>query len=1187
MARAPNSETHMALIEHWATDPSVLARTLARALSAGSADPFQRLAVAVPAMGVGHWLQQAFATELGAVANVDYVPARQAVDAALAALQAPQTVRGRRYWAADELASARWRPDALRFQIVGRLLAHSGAPDFQAVTAYLECGDADGPLEHRLLSFAGSVAGTLDALVYDRPAESLRWAADPTCAPDEHRWLAWLLADLGVATPDGPLCGWMDGALPTAPEGWPPLCVFGLVWLPPGLRARLEQLAERLDVHLYRVEPSPTRRQRLSDAPGLTSWLDASASDPPLPPSENRVLASLGEASVDTQAWLARVSAESHALPAASPAEGSLLQRLHGWVRAEGGQTQAAWPHDDSLRFHATYGPLRQVELLRDSLLALFNEADGAPGGAYDARDVLIATPDLTTFAPLVEAVFAQRGVAVRMEGAPAEDADDAEDGPAKKAQRETRLPALPVSITHLGLTQTNRVAEALLTVLRLSEERVTAPGLMELLSLGPVRERLGVSADQLGALQAMLADAGARWALDATDRRQAEQPELHVNTLRFGLERLALGALMPALDVPVEGHPDEPTLTAQPVAPLEQRSTEARALTAALLRAVRALEHLRGAARAGTLDAAGWRDWCDRALKALSQTSEQASWLTVQVNEALDQLVEDMVTGGLAGRPVALSAFRRLLQGRFEVAQAARRVITGAVTLCGLDTLRGVPHRIVALLGMDDGAFPRGGEAPGWDPRRDPRAGERDQRAVDRHLLLDLLMAAGDQVWIFWSGRDLARGKERPAAVPVEELMDTVCTLTGRTRAEVEQVAPRQPWSPAAFDRHKGPGVFDARLARATEAALGVAAGQAPAPVGLAASRDEQLPPEDAPPQVLPLARLASNLAEPQKMLLYERLGIWLPKPETSLPDREPIELDALEKSTVSRAALEAALASTPPGTTEALTDRVVARLSAEGLLPLQAGGRRVAREQVDAALKQRSAFEFMAGDPCEPDTLQLQVAGVQLSGRPERARVRDGELVFEWLSPSSGHNTKVPLTAWLHLLAARALKLPVRLARTVPKGTALSARPKRPPGFFLFSEATPEAALAALETLIRTWQAARRQALPLFQKTSPKLGRYLARRTPDKPVSLAALRGEAGRGWEYAPDYNSYGDAGDRWVQAFFADFHPHQVMETEDQIQPLPADGLLGLADTIWGPLYAAEVEGEKRAADWLPT
>ena len=68
----------------------------------------------------------------------------------------------------------------------------------------------------------------------------------------------------------------------------------------------------------------------------------------------------------------------------------------------------------------------------------------------------------------------------------------------------------------------------------------------------------------------------------------------------------------------------------------------------------------------------------------------------------------------------------------------------TGHLTVCTLVPMRSIPHRVVCLLGLDDGSFPRHIERDGDDlTARHPRVGDRDARSEDRQLLLDALLAA------------------------------------------------------------------------------------------------------------------------------------------------------------------------------------------------------------------------------------------------------------------------------------------------------------------------------------------------------------------------------------------------------------------------------------------------------------
>src|SRR5580698_9676778 len=100
----------------------------------------------------------------------------------------------------------------------------------------------------------------------------------------------------------------------------------------------------------------------------------------------------------------------------------------------------------------------------------------------------------------------------------------------------------------------------------------------------------------------------------------------------------------------------------------------------------------------------------------------------------------------------------------------------TGHLTVCTLVPMRSIPHRVVCLLGLDDGSFPRHIERDGDDlTAQDPRVGDRDVRSEDRQLLLDALLSAREHLVITYSGRDERSNLHRPPAVPVGELLDVI----------------------------------------------------------------------------------------------------------------------------------------------------------------------------------------------------------------------------------------------------------------------------------------------------------------------------------------------------------------------------------------------------------------------------
>ena len=111
------------------------------------------------------------------------------------------------------------------------------------------------------------------------------------------------------------------------------------------------------------------------------------------------------------------------------------------------------------------------------------------------------------------------------------------------------------------------------------------------------------------------------------------------------------------------------------------------------------------------------------------------------------------------------LEELRALLAERLQGRPTRANFRTGHLTICTLVPMRSVPHRVVCLLGLDDGTFPRKAPRDGDDLLLDdPHVGDRDSRTEDRQLLLDALMAATDRLIITYTGNDERTNVPRPA---------------------------------------------------------------------------------------------------------------------------------------------------------------------------------------------------------------------------------------------------------------------------------------------------------------------------------------------------------------------------------------------------------------------------------------
>jgi len=1182
---------------------------LAESLRADSQDPFDPVPIVVGSRGMERWLRHELATRLDIAANLVFPFPRQALDGLATTLLAESVNPDRAYWQRhSDDAFKRWQPDALSFAVIPAIRQRVHLKSFSDVKNYLKLDEVSGPspVEFREMAFAREVADVLDKLLHERHAEALGWAEDPTTA-GPHQWLGQLLAAVGAGDADSP--AQVRAALLNQRgqpvDGLMPLRLFCLSTLGPADREILFALSRRVLVELYLLVPSHkwwehirSRREQwrsLEQASSPEDYATVQAETA----SHNSLLASLGIPSRDLQGWLETLDYDEPVFIQTPKPARTDLERLQQWV-GEAGDTEelreSGLKADGSIALHKCWGAQRQVEVLRDELLHLFQTRPGE----IEPRDVLVMTPDIETFAPLVSALFARRGPMVPLheplttsaghtQSPRAHDEYDdyeAYDEPAPglplkarwQSSQAAQLPAIPVSIADLGLVRINPVAEVLLAVLALADGRVSAPNLYALLSLEPVRLRFDLSVEDVADVRTLIEESGMRWAIDPQERQQANQPALFQNTLDFGFERLALGAMMADPD-PLQVL-EVDAVSGSSVVPLPMRNADRVARAAALGRVVNAVRALRQRQQShsegrGLL---AWHEECLTIVQDFVRTADKSAWLTAQVRQELAKFVGagESFTGTLT-----LTAIRRSLQGHFDQTVKGDRVLTGAVTVCSLQPMRSVPFKVIALLGMDDGVFPRARTRRAWDPLSQPKPGEIDQRLAQRHLLLETLLSVRDTLLFFWNGHGQKPEEDFPPAVPVSELYDLLAAASDESiKHDWVTAQPLQPWSPQAF---KGRCFTYSKALADAAVALGRAqqAKEMPQAIGLAATDPANCMPEANPPTGLTLDELAHGLTNAAELFLRERLQVTIPKDKDDLEGREPLELDSLDQWSVRKQAMQMLLEKDGADSAPVI-NVLMRRLQAEGHLPLEAGGRHFVRrvcEETRALLDAFAEVKGVATAKTDPLRLELtvpwnqSVLPVYLSGEPLTTRTHDGVTMLERLTPSKSEKPELQLSTWLYLLAARAAGHDVQQARLVGHKDAPSGRSKtlkQIAGFLLATSKSPTECRTELESLVGIWLRCRSRPLPLFAKTSRALAEAVLNNTyPLTSVRKAWGSEENDGGW-------SAGEGSFAIHRALFAGWDPSEHLTRDND-----PDSFSSVAMSVFGSMLEAFEEGKINA------
>ena len=492
---------------------------------------------------------------------------------------------------------------------------------------------------------------------------------------------------------------------------------------------------------------------------------------------------------------------------------------------------------------------------------------------------------------------------------------------------------------------------------------------------------------------------------------------------------------------------------------------------------------------------------------------------------------------------PLRLADVRALLHSRLGGRPTRANFRTGTLTVCTMVPMRSVPHRVVCLVGLDDGVFPRTTSVDGDDAlARRPLTGERDARSEDRQLLLDALLAAVDTVVVTYTGANEHTGAERPPAVPLGEILDaTDRTTVTAVRDRVLVRHPLQSYDARNLEPGRLVGERPFSFDRAALAGAVAAAGPRTPPPPLL---DGALPPR--PPEDVSLADLKAFLTHPVRAFLRGRLDVSTPFEPDELSDAIPVELDALEVWQVGDRLLREVLAGRDP--TAVMTAELLRGTLPPGLL----GSRALAGVTEECQKLFTRTADLREGEPAV-DRRRRRPRQRPPAHRHRRTGVRRPAVVslgYSRLKPrSSGCSPgstcsrcppRSPTTAGPHTPSAGSV--PVRRP-------ARSARPARP----------PRGRLAA-----RPGRAARRGARRgrcRCRWPRPPPG---PRRTPARcRATTATPVGVARRAWTTDPhsDYGILGEDADAYHQRIYGDAVPVEVLIDA---------GLPAYAWRIWEPL-----------------
>ncbi len=824
----------------YSNDMKTLAAKLAEQQQTSPLPPLEAETVIVQSNELARWLSLYLAQAQGIACHINY-PFPSAFIWSLFRQVLPDVPQNPAY----EKEALTWR--------IFELLPHCRhLPEFTQIHHYLGASKS----EVKIFNLAARLADTFDQYLMYRPQWIQQWESG-----ESPHWQArlWQRITAGETRPKHrvnllhSLIRRLESGTPV--ENLPArISLFGISALPPIYLELFSLLARYCTVTIYFQSPSPEYWGDLRSRRVTTRQEEYDRIGHPL-------LASLGKQGQEFFELLQHYQPVEEAayIP---PEPDTLLGQLQRDIFdlqavSERREKSVISQADDSIRFHVCHSPLREVEVLYDQLLDLFERHP-----ELSPTDVVVMAPDIEAYAPWIDAVFGQ---------APAER-------------------AIPYGIAGSHRPVNSSILAAFKQILRLPQSRFDVAFIVSLLECEAVQRRWGLDAGQLDLIQYYLRETHIHWGLSARHKQELGLPASPRYTWRAGLDRMLLGYAIPLQN------PDKRLPVFSDIPGIDGVNGDRAETVAKLCAFIDQLATLKEQLQTEQ-DPEHWARDLNRVLDALflpAADQDSEIYQCTLIRQSLALMAETASHASLS-QPLAIETVATWLDNHLDDPAASSRFLGQGVTFCGMVPMRSIPFSVVCLMGMNDGEFPRQQPAVGFDLLADPkqfRAGDRSRREDDRYLFLEALLSAQSHLYISYTGASIADNAPIPPSVLVSELLDTLQDyFLGEGGANLASQLiiqhPLQAFSPRYFNQS------ESRLFSYQDEYCPANTSNSSA---VKAWNVVPLPEADAQWRQVSLSQLLEFFRHPARYFCEQRLGLRIDRQTQALEDREPFALTALE---------------------------------------------------------------------------------------------------------------------------------------------------------------------------------------------------------------------------------------------------------------------------------------------------
>ena len=421
------------------------------------------------------------------------------------------------------------------------------------------------------------------------------------------------------------------------------------------------------------------------------------------------------------------------ALPAAiarnQSREPTLLEQLQeSLVKHEEQETLRRFDNDDSLLFLECPGRRREVELIRDQIIQWL-----AKDESLQPRDILIMTPQVDRFSPLIASVF--------------------------NDVTSTKV-SIPWRITDRSQNETPGLIKYILQLLDLASNRFTATGLYDLMSNTTFKNQYRLNQEEVESISSSLQKTGFRWGIDSGER---EGDPIH--SLYWALDRWLLGLVLPKITGITEGD-----VAPMPIGIAPKEVIKWWRILSQISNYIKEIREPKTC-----------KEWADF-LKIIIKSSLTDKDDSARDYKSLLTAIQDWEE--IAGeylQKIDSKVVKEILKESVSKGVGQFGHSSGSLTISALEPMRAIPHQVIVLMGLDESIFPHSIERNSFNLLSQKRhLGDPSSNNQDRYALLEALMSTRQHLLLTWNSRDEKTGDHLEPASPIQQWLDYLINKLG-----------------------------------------------------------------------------------------------------------------------------------------------------------------------------------------------------------------------------------------------------------------------------------------------------------------------------------------------------------------------------------------------------------------------